>query len=128
MKRMKLIVTLAALAVLSSLVSGCAPDTYPVSFTPGTFIGVGPGGHGPITVEVDFSDTEILSVVVLWYYDTPSLAARPVVLVPAQVVENQSLNVHVVAGSTATSQGILRAIWDAVDQAGANPSSLMARR
>jgi len=129
MKRIKLITALVAFAILSVLVSGCAPHTsYPVSFTAGAFIGVAPGGHGPITVEVVFSSTDILSAVVLRHYDTPALAARPVVLVPAQVVENQSLNVHVVAGSTVTSEGILRAIWDAVDQAGVNPASLMARR
>ena len=119
----KLLISVVALVMALGLSVGCA--TRGVSFTPGTYRGVGMGWIGPITVEVVFSNTEILSVEVIEHRESPGVSYPAIDIVPAQIVAYQTLAVDAVVGATVTRMGILGAVMDAVNQAGVNPAALM---
>ena len=84
------------------------------------------GNNGPVTVEVEVSDTEILSVKVTEHAETAGLSDTPIERIPAKIVEGQTLAVDTVSGATNTSNAILKAAEDALAQAGADIEALKA--
>ena len=111
-------------AVEDALVSGGADlaavraGAPPLSFTAGTFSGVGTGGFGGnVYVDVSFSEDAILAITVTAHNETPLFAnsvfneLRPVIL------SRQSANIDTIAGATETSAAFLNAVKDAVSQA-----------
>lgn len=94
-------------------------------YTPGTYVGVGTGNGGELSVEVVFSENAIESVTVLENNETPDIAKLAIDAIPPAIVANQSLKIDTVASATKTSNGILEAVRDAVVQAGADPDALM---
>ena len=123
-RRFKILAT--AVAIIAAMgISGCASEERGSGFAPGTYRGVGNGWGGAITVEVAFSDTEILSVDVVEHRESAGISAPAISGVPAQIVEFQTLNVDVVTGASVTRMGILMAVRDAIDQAGGNTAHYM---
>jgi len=108
----------AAALVAGVFVAGCATPPADPSFTPGTFLGAGSGGHGPVIVEVTFSATEILSVAVVGHVENMDHAAPAINVMPGRIVQYQSFAVDTVAGATATSQAILQGVQSAAVLAG----------
>ena len=49
----------------------------------------------------------------------------PTVLIPEEIVANQSLDVDTVAGATITSAAVINAVKDCLTQAGADPANWM---
>jgi len=108
------------------------PDTGEVGdgealFTAGTFTGesMEGWGSGPIVVEVEFSETEILSVTVVSHTETPGLSDGALEQVPSQIVAYQTLMVDAVSGATITVEAIVDAVIDAVEQASGDVDALM---
>ena len=118
-KILSLVVCLAM--VLSMMV---APAMADAAFTAGTYTASAQGNNGPVTVEVVFSDSAIVSVTVTEHGETAGLSDPAISGIPAAIVDQQSLSVDTVAGATFPSKGILAAVADCVAQAGVDPESL----
>ncbi|MBM6999926.1 FAD-binding protein [bacterium] len=74
----------------------------------------------PTKVAVTVDETKIVSVEVESCDDTPGFIEPCIERVPAAIVESQSLNVDTVTGATMTSQAIISAASQALEQAGAD--------
>ena len=96
------------------------------SYTAGVYTAQANGNNGPVTVEVEVSDAEILSVKVTEHAETAGLGDTPIERIPAKIVEGQTLAVDTVSGATNTSNAILKAAEDALAQAGADIEALKA--
>ena len=96
------------------------------SYTAGVYTAQANGNNGPVTVEVEVSDAEILSVKVTEHAETAGLSDTPIERIPAKIVEGQTLAVDTVSGATNTSNVILKAAEDALAQAGADIEALKA--
>ena len=96
------------------------------SYTAGVYTAQAHGNNGPVTVEVEVSDAEILSVKVTEHAETAGLSDTPIERIPAKIVEGQTLAVDTVSGATNTSNAILKAAEDALAQAGADIEALKA--
>lgn len=94
------------------------------AFTAGTYSGVGSGHGGDITVEVEVSDTEIIRVSVIDHKETQGISDPAIDKIPSSIIEDQSLNIDVVTGATESSNGILAAVADAIEQAGGDVEAL----
>ena len=93
-------------------------------YTPGTYTGTAAGKNGDVKVEVTFSANAIDSVKVVEHSETAGISDGAIVNIPAAIVENQSLAVDTVSGATVTSDAILKAVADAVAQAGGDVEAL----
>ncbi len=96
------------------------------SYTAGVYTAQANGNNGPVTVEVEVSDAEILSVKVTEHAETAGLSDTPIERIPAKIVEGQTLAVDTVSGATNTSNAILKAAEEALAQAGADIEALKA--
>lgn len=94
------------------------------SYTAGVYTAQANGNNGSVTVEVEVSDAEILSVKVTEHAETAGLSDTPIERIPAKIVEGQTLAVDTVSGATNTSNAILKAAEDALAQAGADIEAL----
>lgn len=112
------------LSIFMPLVSAQSDD---VTYTPGTYTGSAEGRNGLIEVEVSFTDDRIVSIEVVSHNETDGLSDASFEDIPQQVIESQSLAVEVVSGASATSNAVIEAISDAVNQAGADPAVLASR-
>ena len=93
-------------------------------YTPGTYTGTAAGKNGDVKVEVTFSANAIDSVKVVEHSETAGISDSAIENIPAAIVENQSLAVDTVSGATITSDAILKAVADAVAQAGGDVEAL----
>ena len=93
-------------------------------YTPGTYTGTAAGKNGDVKVEVTFSANAIDSVKVVEHSETAGISDGAIENIPAAIVENQSLAVDTVSGATITSEAILKAVADAVAQAGGDAEAL----
>lgn len=103
-----------------------------MSYTPGTYTVTVPGMKGDMTVDVTFSENAITEVKVVDQHETYGIGygmeTTPIEVIPAQIVENQSLDVDMVTGATLTSTFLKNAVSQAVEQAGGNVEALKAER
>ncbi|MCL1991632.1 MAG: FAD-binding protein [Spirochaetes bacterium] len=110
---------LALFAIFNFTACGQSAD-----FTPGTFIGVGPGLYGPIVVEVAMPSANTISAIrVISHDETHNTGNIPLEILPRLIVENQSLQVDLIAGATISSMAFMVAVHDALSTAGASPAS-----
>ena len=93
-------------------------------YTPGTYTGTAAGKNGDVKVEVTFSANAIDSVKVVEHSETAGISDGAIENIPTAIVENQSLAVDTVSGATVTSDAILKAVADAVAQAGGDVEAL----
>ena len=89
-----------------------------LTFLPRTTQGTAQGKHGPITVEVTFSDHSVDDIKVISQTETKDLSEVALTVIPLAILANQSLNVDTVSGATLTSFGIINAVADAAEKAG----------
>jgi flavocytochrome c len=98
------------------------------AYTAGTYTATATGMKGDITVEVSFDATSILSVQVTDQSETYGLGqgmdTTPVEVLPGRIVEHQSVNVDTITGATITSNAILTAVADCINQAGGNSDAM----
>ena len=96
------------------------------AYQAGTYTASTQGMNGPVTVEVTFSDTAIESIVITEENETSGISETPLAKLPEQIVAAQSLGIDGISGATITSSAILRAVGDAVTQAGGDADALRA--
>ena len=75
------------------------------------------GYSGPVTVEVEFDGSSILSVHVLSHSETVNISDRAIDEIPSQIVEAQTWDVDAVSSATFTSDAIREAVRDCLAQA-----------
>lgn len=115
----KLLTWLLCLMMLVSAVPALA-------YTTGTYTGTGTGMLDKIEVAVTFDADTITGIEVVSCNDTPGVCDAAVEKIPAEIVKYQSLGVDVATSATFTSNGILEAVADAVNQAGGDVDALKA--
>lgn len=135
MKRSKAL--LALTLSLSMVMCGCAPaSTQPVeseqpdapqaaaAYTAGKYTAQAVGRNANLTVECEFSDDAILSVVVTDDQETEGVGDVAIDLLTKDIVKYQSLGVDSVTGATLTSYAVKQAVSDCVTQAGGDAKAL----
>ncbi len=124
MFRKQIVSFAVALALCSTLGSSCLAEQAAPAYTAGTYTGTGSGRGGELTVEVTFSEDRIEDIKVLSHNETGMLSNAAFERIPADIVEQQSLNIDTVSGATLTSFALLNATADAVEQAGGDAKAL----
>ena len=104
----------------------------------GTYTATSQGMNDAVEVTVEVSEDAIVSVKVTKDSETPGIGGvlknaagteldeggkAPTVLIPEEIVANQSLDVDTVAGATITSAAVINAVKDCLTQAGADPAN-----
>lgn len=106
---MKKIISLLLVLIL---MLGCAAVAEGTTLT-GTAMGM----KHPITVEVDMDGDAITDVRVVECEDTATIRDAAIESVPGRIVQQQNIEVDVVAGATMTSYGIRNAVKAALESA-----------
>lgn len=103
--------------------AGClsARDAFAAEAPSGEYIGIADGRGGAIVVKVTLDSGKIEAVEVVAENETPNVGTVPLEDYPAQIVENQSVNIESVAGATLSSAAMLLAVENALKGAGLNP-------
>ena len=108
----------AAVAAAASSLSAVAFADAPAGMVPGTYRVVARGFKGEDAVSVTVDETSIIAVDVVSTDEPAYLVQKPLEIIPAAIVENQSLAVDIVSGATFTSLAIINAAREAIAQAG----------
>ncbi len=87
----------------------------PADVDDGTYTGTGSGFADDVTVEVTVSGGEITDIVVVEHNDTQSYFEQAEAEMPGRIIEAQSLEVDTVTDATASSEGIIEAVNDALN-------------
>lgn len=135
MKRKYLSSLLVASMCVSLTACGTAKSNQPASdkpeatpsasgYTAGTYSASAPGNNGPVTVEVTFSESEIVSVEIKEHSETAGICEAPFERIPAAIISGQTLNVDTVSGATNASNAVIEAVADCVQQAGVDVEAL----
>ena len=115
----KLVGLTAALAVML----GASVAT--AELTDGAYTAAGAGKNGDVNVTVTVENGAIASVEVGDNAETAGLADPAIERIPAAIVENQSVAVDTVSGATVTSEAIISAVKDCIEQAGGDVNDYM---
>ena len=89
-------------------------------FIPGTYVGVSKGFGGDVEVTVTLSENAIESIAISGAHETENIGTFAVEMLGERILSAQSPKVDVLTGATVTSNAILRALNDALTQAGAD--------
>lgn len=92
-------------------------ETVEVTFTPGTYTGTAFGHNNAVTVETVLSQHAIESVTITEDKSDVAMSRAVQEKIPAAICDNQSLNVDIVSGATETSNAVINAVADCVQQA-----------
>ncbi|MDF2949059.1 MAG: flavocytochrome c [Sedimentibacter sp.] len=92
----------------------------------GTYEATVKGHNGNIKVAVTVSENKIEKVAVLENRETSGIGSKPLEVIPAVVVEGQTLEVDTLTGATISSMAVLSAVEDCLNQAGADVAALKA--
>ncbi len=95
-------------------------ETPAALYTPGTYTGTGGGNNGDITVEVTLTENEITGIQVTSQHETYYMFSYVDDEIPSAILEGQTLAVDTVAGATNSSRGLIAAVSNALEQAGAD--------
>lgn len=89
----------------------------PVVYTDGTYEGTTDGFGGKLSVEVSVTNGGIANVVVTEHSESADISDPAFEEVPAAIMENNSTDVDVASGATVSSNAIMRAVKDALEDA-----------
>ncbi len=89
-------------------------------YIPGTYTGSSKGFGGDVTVTVVVSENEIVKLDIDGSHETENIGTFAVDMLPERILSSQTPNVDAVTGATVSSGAILRALKDALSQAGAD--------
>ena len=83
------------------------------------YIGKGQGKGGtPVVAKVTIENDKITAIEILEHSETPGISDPAFAQIPDLIIQTQTPNVDSVSGATLTSNGIIEAVKDALDQAG----------
>ncbi|QCR08964.1 FMN-binding protein [Brenneria rubrifaciens] len=112
----KLIPAMLTALTLSFSLSAHSSATAP--YKDGTYTGKGQGKEGEIEVSVSIKDGQIVNAEVVKHEDTEALMMGVVDNVVPELIEKQDINdVDAVTGATMSSDGVINAIKQALEQA-----------
>lgn len=94
-----------------------APEETEAAGDTVTYTSKAKGMMGDVEVEVVMNGTEIISVTVLSHDETAGLSDPAIEQIPAAVVAAQSADVDAVSGATVTSEAIMTAVAQCLEQA-----------
>ncbi len=97
-------------------------DISDLDLEDGTYEGTGKGFGEDIKVEVEVKDGKVASIEILEHNETPDISDPALEETPEAIIEAQSIEVDGVSGATVTSDGIKKAVMDALSKAKAKPS------
>jgi len=127
LRKSKWLIFLLTIAMIFSLIGCQSKDSEDVTgdglFNPGTYTGEGQG-LSKIKVEVTVTEDKITDIKVVEHNETPGVGDVALEQIPAEIIEYQSLGVDIVAGATMSSNGIIEAITQALEKAGADIAAL----
>ena len=92
-------------------------------YIPGTYTGTSKGFGGDITVTVVLSENEIVKLTIDGSHETENIGSFAVDMLDDRILEAQTPNVDALTGATVSSGAIIRALKDALSQAGADLSA-----
>ena len=87
------------------------------ALTDGTYSATVDGQDGPMEVEVEIAEGKIANVTIVSNNETESVATNALSSLPETIVAENSVNVDIVSGATLTSNRILDAVTDCLNQA-----------
>lgn len=121
-KRVLAIALSMALGLLGFGMTALAEGAY----TPGVYSATAQGFGGDVTVTVEVSENEIVSVEAVGEGETAGIGSNAIEMLPDEIVEKQTLSVDAVAGCTVTSEAVLAAAAEALRQSGASDEVIFA--
>ena len=83
----------------------------------GTYEGSAEGFMGSISVEVEVAGGEIAAIEILEHEETPEYFRESNPLIPEKIMEEQHFDIDTQTGATASAEGILNAVLDALSGA-----------
>lgn len=95
------------------------------TYNPGTYTSERTGHSGTVTVEVTFSETEIEEISID-QTETEGIGDAAIENIRENILERQTLAVDAVSGATESSNTIIEAVADCVEQAEGDVEALMA--
>ena len=101
---------------------GCSP-----SKNSGSFEGIGTGKHGEIKVTVSIKDAKITKIDITKQSENKVLADKVYKELSNNIISKNSADIDVVSGATATSEGYLEAVKDALKKSGINLTSVTSK-
>lgn len=119
----RLLMVLMAFVMLFTACSNAnkpATTTTEAGIKDGTYTVEVEGFHGSFEVSTTIKDGKIESVVVGDNEETENIGSVAIDKIPGLIVENQTVAVDAISGSTITSDAIKKAVGEAIVQAGGN--------
>lgn len=114
-----------ALLIATSVVStAAAADTGEALFTPGVYTETAYGHNGNFEVTVTLGENSIDEIEIGENDETNFVGTYAMEQVRKAILNGQTVNVDMVAGATLSSGALLRAVTNAVKEAGADPTQL----
>lgn len=105
------------LALILCLTLTAAGGSCESAYTAGTYTASAQGMGGPVTVEMEFSESAIVSVQATGELETKGLGDAAIAQLAETVLEAQSADVDTVASATVSSTAMLKAAQACIDQA-----------
>ena len=100
--------------VIILILTSCSANNYKA----GNYEGVGKGRNGDIRVLITIdSKSKIEKIELLEYTDNEEFIKASFETVKKNIIDNNSTNVDAVSGATATSNGMIEAVENALNQA-----------
>lgn len=90
------------------------------SLTAGTYEATVDGRNGPLTLSVTVDDAAIVSIEIGENSETPGVSDPALTTLVEDIVANQSIGVDTMTGATISSNAVLAAVANCLEQAGAN--------
>ena len=107
-----------AILLVFAMCLGCTGMAFADGmYTPGTYTAATSGHEDGLTVTLEVDEDSIVSVMIDGSNETPAIGGLAVETLAEQVMESQSAEIDGVAGATETSNGVRRAVADALNQA-----------
>jgi len=110
-------------AVIFSQPEETGDDVAVEEIEDGTYTGTGEGFDGPIEVEVTTEGNEIVGVDILSHSESPDISDPAIEEIPEAIVDNNSTDVDVASGATASSEGIMEAVNNALAEDGGDSAA-----
>ncbi|MDR2900860.1 MAG: FMN-binding protein [Treponema sp.] len=120
MKNLYLIAMLILL--ITTMFSGCgsaagASTTSNQLYRPGTYTGSGGGYFGLITVMVTVTENTLAEIEILSHGETDGIGTSAFEELSQTIIYTNFLDADVIAGATGSSEGMIEAVNDALEQA-----------
>lgn len=96
---------------------GVAQTEPQTKYVDGTYEGLGTGKNPGIKVRVTIKNDNITDITIISYNDNEEYFSEAAAVIPGSIIEAQSTNVDTVCGATLSSNGIIKAVADALSKA-----------